>query len=61
MTNKELAIEAIQNLPETLTLEEIVDELVLLAAIRKGEEAADAGRVISHEDVKRAVASWTIR
>jgi predicted transcriptional regulator len=31
----------------------------LLAAIRRGEAAADAGRILTHEQVKQRSASWT--
>ena len=61
MTNRELVIETVRSLPETLTLDEISEEVALLAAIRKGEEAAEAGRVIPHEEVRRMVASWSTR
>ena len=59
MTNKALVIETVRSLSETLTLDEISEEVALLAAIRKGEEAAEAGRVVPHEEVRRMVASWT--
>lgn len=61
MTNKELVIEAVRSLSETLTLDEISEEVALLAAIRKGEEAAEAGRVTPHEEVRRMVTSWSAR
>ena len=58
MSNKQVVIEAIRKLPEEATFQEIGDEIAMLAAIRRGEEAADEGRVVSHEEVKRKVASW---
>jgi predicted transcriptional regulator len=58
MSNKEVVIEAVRQLPETYSFEEISEQIALLAAIRKGEEAADAGRVLPHEDVKRDFAQW---
>lgn len=61
MTNKELVLETVRNLPETMTLDEIIEEIALLAAIRKGEQAGDAGRVTPHEEVKRMLASWTTK
>ncbi len=61
MTNKQLVIEIVRSLPETLTLDEISEEVALLAAIRKGEEAAEAGRVVPHEEVRRMVTSWSAR
>ncbi len=58
MSNKEIVIEAIRKLPEELSLEEIADEIAVLAAIRKGEEDADAGRTIPHDEVKRRFQEW---
>jgi predicted transcriptional regulator len=58
MSNKEIVIEAVRKLPEELSLEEIAEEVAVLAAIRKGEEDADAGRTIPHEEVKRRFQEW---
>jgi predicted transcriptional regulator len=59
MTAKELVIHALKKLPEETSIEEILEEIEILAAIQQGEDAADAGRVIPHEEVKNIVASWT--
>ncbi len=59
MSNKEAVIDAVRELSDEVTFEEIIDHISILAAIKRGEEAADAGRVIPHEEVKRRVASWT--
>ena len=58
MTNKQLAVKAIRQLPDEATMEEIAEEIAILAAIREGEEAADAGNLIPHEEVVRQVKSW---
>jgi predicted transcriptional regulator len=58
MSNKEMVLEVVRELPDEVTLDEIIEELHILAAIRRGEEAADAGRVISHEELKKKVAAW---
>ena len=58
MSDKEVVIEAVRQLPETVSFEEISERIAILAAICKGEEAADAGRVSPHEDVKRDFAQW---
>ena len=59
MTNKQITIEAVRELSDDATLEEIAERVAILAAIREGEQAADEGRVISHEEVKRRMAKWT--
>ncbi len=61
MSDKDVVIETIRSMPEVATLEQISEEIAILAAIRKGEEAADAGRVTPHEEVRRKVASWISR
>ena len=60
-SEKQIALEALQHMPESATLQEISRELAILAAIRRGEVAAEEGRVLTHEKVKRRSAAWTSR
>ena len=59
MTDKQLVLETVSKLPETASIQEIAEEVEIMAAIRKGEKAADEGRVKSHEEVSKLVSSWT--
>jgi predicted transcriptional regulator len=61
MSNKEMVIDAIRKLPDDSSIEEIVEEVVVLAAIRRGEQDADAGRTISHDEVKKRLQTWISR
>ena len=58
MSSKEAVLEAVRQLPDEVSIEEIIDHLEIIAAIRKAEEAADAGRVVSQDDVRKRIASW---
>jgi predicted transcriptional regulator len=58
MSNKEIVIEAVRKLPEDSSLQEIADEVAVIAAIRRGEEDSDAGRTIPHDEVKRRFQEW---
>ena len=58
-TDKQIATSALQRMPESATLDEISEELAMLAAIRRGEAAADAGRTLTHAEVQQRSASWT--
>jgi predicted transcriptional regulator len=58
MSDKEVVIETLRQMPEAATLEQISEEIAILAAIRRGEEAAEAGRVTHHEDVRQKLTSW---
>ncbi len=61
LSEKQIALEALRQMPESATLQDISQEMTILAAIRRGEGAADAGRVLTHEEVKRRSAAWTSR
>ena len=58
MTDKQMILETISGLPEHASVQQIAEEIEILAAIRRGEEAADAGRTTPHEEVKAMLASW---
>ena len=59
LSEKQVALDALSRMPESASLQQISEEMAILAAIRKGEAAADAGRVLSHEEVVRRSATWT--
>jgi predicted transcriptional regulator len=58
MSDKEAVLEALRGLPDAATIDEIIEQIAILAAIRRGERAADAGQVISHEEMKQRAAAW---
>ncbi len=58
MSNKQIVIEAMSELPDEATLEEISEHIALLASVRGGEEAADERRVVSHDEAKKRAADW---
>ena len=58
MTDKEAVLDALGRLPEGASLEEIAEELRIMAAIRRGRADIAAGRSKSHEEVGHMVESW---
>jgi predicted transcriptional regulator len=58
-TDMQVAFDALRRMPESATLEEISEEMAILAAIRRGEADAEMGRTLTHEEVKQRSASWT--
>ena len=59
MSNKEMVIEALRKLPEDASLDQISEQIAILAAIRRGERAIEEGKMIPHEIVKERSASWS--
>lgn len=55
---KQEALEAIGKLPEDADMDEIMYRLYVLDKIRKGQRAADEGRSVSHEELKREIDTW---
>jgi len=58
MSDKELVMDLLKKLPADAKLTEISKEIEFLAALREGEEQADRGEVISHEQIKKEFKSW---
>jgi predicted transcriptional regulator len=50
---KEEAKRLIDELPENATWEQLVETLELQRAVQEGVDDLDAGRVLSHEEVRR--------
>jgi predicted transcriptional regulator len=61
MSEKTAVLETVRKLSEEATFEEIMEAISILAAIKRGEAAADAGKVLPHEEVKQRLASWTTK
>lgn len=55
-TTKEEAMQLISRLPEEATWEDIMYRLYVKRKIEEGIEAAEQGRVVSHDDVKKLFA-----
>ena len=52
-TGKALLQKAVEQLPENASVEDAIERLVFLAKIERGLADANAGRTVSHEEVKR--------
>ncbi|WP_040548781.1 hypothetical protein [Pedosphaera parvula] len=58
MSDKQVALETIQRMPENATLDDITHRLEFLAAVQKGLDQVKRGEVVSHDQIKRELASW---
>ena len=61
MSNRDLAIDLIQKMPEDTPLEEIAHEIQLLAGIKIARVQAQKGEGIPAEDARKLVDSWASR
>ena len=58
MTEKELVLDAISELPDEASLDGIAQRIEFMAAIQKGIDQVDRGEGIPHDEVKRQLATW---
>lgn len=58
MSNREIAMDLIQKLPEDTPLREIARELEFVAGVREGFEQLKRGEGIPADEVRRMVPSW---
>jgi hypothetical protein len=57
-TAKQDAIEAIEQLPDNVPMDEILYRLYVLNKVRQGMQDVEAGRGISSEELEREIEQW---
>ena len=58
MTDKEAVLDALQRLPENASLDEISEELRIMAGIRRGRTDVSAGRTKTQAETQQLFDSW---
>lgn len=58
MTDKQAVLDALGRLPESVTLDEISEELRIMAAIRRGRADVAAGHTRTHPEAGQLLESW---
>ena len=55
---KNEALAAISSLPDNTSVDEIMYRIYVIDKVRKGQEAAAAGRTLTTEELKEEISSW---
>jgi uncharacterized membrane protein len=55
---KQDAIDLITQLPDDADVDEIMYRLYVLDKVRKGREAVEQRRTVSHEELRREIEQW---
>ena len=61
MSNREIAIDLIQKLPESASLQEIARKIQFLAGVQEGFEQLERGEGVSAEKAQEMVSTWIVR
>jgi len=60
MSTKDLVLELINSMPETVTLEDIMAELYFRLKVDSGLKDLDADRFLEHAEVKRRLSRYLL-
>ncbi|MEI8140852.1 MAG: hypothetical protein WCI03_13420 [bacterium] len=58
MTTKDRVLHAVQDLPEDSSIEDVMERLLFMAKVERGIQQADAGKIITHSQVREKMAKW---
>jgi predicted transcriptional regulator len=61
MSDRKIALELIERLPEDVDLREIARELEFVAGVKEGFRELEAGQGVEAEQVRGMVAAWATR
>jgi predicted transcriptional regulator len=59
MITKEKLNRTINSLPESFTIDELIDQLIFIEKVEEGYQQSEEGKVISNEDVKSMIDKWS--
>ena len=58
MLTKTKLLETLQKFPERFTIDELVDKLILIDKIERGNQQSEAGETIPDEEVDKEMQKW---
>ncbi len=59
MLSKDTVKKTMNNLPDSFTLDELIDQLIFVERVESGIKQADNKKTVSNEDVKSIIEKWS--
>lgn len=59
MLTREKVNKTVKNLPDTFSIDELIDQLIFIEKVEEGLQQSDIGKVISNDDVKLMIDKWS--
>jgi hypothetical protein len=51
--------QSIDNLPDSFTIDELIEQLIFVEKVEEGIKQSDEGKIISNDDVKNMIEKWS--
>ena len=59
MLTRSKVIQSVNNLPESFTIDELIDRLIFIEKVEQGLKQSEEGKVVSNDDVKKIIEKWS--
>lgn len=59
MLTKNTVKKSIENLPDSFTIDQLIDQLFFIEKVEEGIKQSQEGKVISNEDIKSMIDKWS--
>ncbi len=59
MLTKEKLNRTIRNLPDSFTIDELIEQLIFMEKVEEGLQQSEENKVVSNEDVKAMIDKWS--
>lgn len=59
MLTREKVNRTVKNLPDTFSMDELIDQLIFVEKVEQGIQQSESGLVISNEEVKSIIDKWS--
>jgi len=60
MTTKDRVINGIKNLPDTVDINDILDQIMLVEKIEKGIDQSNQNQVVSDDELDKRLGKWLV-
>lgn len=59
MLTKDTVRQSIDNLPDSFTIDELIEQLIFVEHIEKGIKQSNEGKTVSNDEVKSMIEKWS--
>ena len=59
MLTRNKVIQSVNDLPESFTIDELIDRLIFIEKVEQGLKQSEEGKVVSNDDVKKIIEKWS--
>ena len=59
MLTKNKVKKSIENLPDSFTIDELIDQLIFIEKIEDGIKQSEDGKIVSNDDIKNLIDKWS--